>query len=240
MRALIMLVDDNAKLLSGLKLRLEMKGYQVLLAYDGDEALNLLKSTKPDLIVADVMMPRLNGWELFSRVRDDPRLASIPFIFLTARSDEISIQQGKALGAEDYITKPFKADELIASINGKLHRASQLARLSAIHTGESDLSIIESKNLCIDLSAHRVEKNGEEIGLTPTEFELLAYLAKNAGQVCSLDALASAVYPSNSNPWDFQDTLRVHIKNLRKKLGTEPSHPEYIVNVRGVGYRFEA
>ena len=204
MRALIMLVDDNAKLISGLKLRLEMKGYQVLLAYDGDEALNLLKTTKPDLIVADVMMPRMNGWELFSKVRDDPRLAPIPFIFLTARSDEISVQQGKALGAEDYITKPFKADELIASINGRLHRASQLARLSNIHHGEQDLSIIESKNLYIDLSAHRVEQNGEEISLTPTEFELLAHLAKNAGQVCSLDALARAVYPTDSSPWDVR------------------------------------
>ncbi len=137
MHELILIVDDNSRLLAGMKMRLEMDGYQVLLASDGKEALDILRSITPHLVIADVMMPRINGWELFDRLRNDPRLCSIPFVFVTARTDDESIQRGKGLGAEDYLTKPFKVEELEAVVRGKLLRASQLSRAAENSNGGS-------------------------------------------------------------------------------------------------------
>jgi two-component system, OmpR family, response regulator MtrA len=237
MQNLILIVDDNTKLLAGMKMRLEMIGYQVLLAYDGREALDALKSVLPNLIIADVMMPRMNGWELFERVRSDTRLASIPFVFITARTDDESIQRAKSLGAEDYLTKPFKAEELEATIRGRLLRASQLAASLKNPEVPSDAAQLTFSDLVIDLKAHRVYRAHEEINLSPTEFSILAHLGKKAGQVLSLDELAKLNFPGDTDTWDAQDTIRVHIKNIRKKLEPDPSNPRYIVNVRGVGYR---
>ena len=240
MHELILIVDDNAKLLAGMKMRLEMIGYQVLAAGDGREALDLLKSVTPHLIVADVMMPRVNGWDLFERIRNDPRLSLIPFVFVTSRTDDESIQKGKRLGAEDYLTKPFKAEELEATIRGKLIRAAQLSRSLKSQAGETTSKEIQIGDLTIDLNAHRVRQGDAEINFSPTEFNILVQLGQRAGQTISLQELAEFNFPSNSEDWDAQDTLRVHIKNIRKKIESDPSHPRYIVNIRGVGYRFES
>ncbi|HEX2978943.1 MAG TPA: response regulator transcription factor [Anaerolineaceae bacterium] len=236
---LILLVDDNAKLLSGMKLRLEMVGYQVLLAYDGLSALDLLKVVTPHLIVADVMMPRMNGWELFERVRRDPRLNVIPFIFVTARTDDESIQRAKSMGVEDYLTKPFKAEELEASIHGRLLRANQLSQPHNAPEPDCLQNSIQVNDLTIDLKSHRVFRGDLIINLSPMEFKILANLCQKAGQVFSLDELAQLSYPSNFDTWDARDSIRVHIKNLRKKIEPDPERPYYIVNVRGVGYRIE-
>ena len=240
MHELILIVDDNAKLLAGIKMRLEMLGYQVLLAVDGKDALDLLKSVTPHLIVADVMMPRMNGWEFFDRLRNDPRLHSIPFIFLTARTDEESILRGKSLGAEDYLVKPFKAEELEATIRGKLLRSVQLSRTLKAKGCGADIEDIRIGDLNIDLKAHRVHRKQEEIHLSPIEFNILANLSQKAGQVLTIDELAQISFPANDDLWDAQYTIRVHIKNIRKKIEPDPANPQYIVNVRGVGYRFEA
>jgi DNA-binding response OmpR family regulator len=239
MHELILIVDDNAKLLAGMKMRLEMVGYQVLVAGDGRDALDLLKSVTPHLIVADVMMPRMNGWELFERIRNDPRLSSIPIVFVTSRTDDESIQKGKGLGAEDYLTKPFKAEELEATIRGKLIRAAQLSRSLKSQPVETNPKEIHIGELNIDLNAHRVLLGNEEVSLSPTEFNILAQLGQKAGQIISMQELAEFNFPTSNDDWDAQDTIRVHIKNIRKKIEPDPSNPQYIINVRGVGYRFQ-
>lgn len=240
MHELILIVDDSPKLLAGMKLRLEMVGYQVLVASDGRDALDLMKTVTPHLIVADVTMPRMNGWELFERVRSDPRLAAIPFVFVTARTDDESIQRGKGMGAEDYLTKPFKAEELEASIRGRLLRAAQLARSARTQEPGYDGKSVKVMDLTIDVKAHRTYRGDEEIYLSPTEFSLLVGLCQRVGQALSFDELAQICFPNSQECWGAEDTIRVHIKNLRKKLESDPSRPQYIVNVRGVGYRFEA
>jgi Response regulators consisting of a CheY-like receiver domain and a winged-helix DNA-binding domain len=239
MHELILIVDDNAKLLAGMKMRLEMVGYQVLVAGDGRDALDLLKSVTPNLIVADVMMPRMNGWELFERIRNDPRLCSIPIVFVTSRTDDESIQKGKGLGAEDYLTKPFKAEELEATIRGKLIRSAQLSRSLKSQPVDTHSKEIQIGDLYIDLNAHRVRRGDEEVSLSPTEFNILAQLGQKAGQIISMQELAEFNFPTSHDDWDAQDTIRVHIKNIRKKIEPDPSNPQYIVNIRGVGYRFE-
>jgi two-component system OmpR family response regulator len=240
MRELILIVDDSPKLLTGMKLRLEMVGYQILVAADGREALELLKTITPHLIVADVMMPRMNGWEFFERVRSDPRLMAIPFVFVTARTDDESIQRGKGLGAEDYLVKPFKAEELEATIRGRLLRSAQLSRGLKSRENQTEIKSVKISDLTIDFKAHRIFKGNEEINLSPTEFVLLANLGQKAGQVLSFNELAILCFPNGQENWQAEDTIRVHIKNIRKKLEADPSKPHYIVNVRGVGYRFEA
>jgi DNA-binding response OmpR family regulator len=216
-----------------------MVGYQVLAAGDGREALDLLKSVTPQLIVADVMMPRINGWDLFERIRNDPLLCLIPFVFVTSRTDDESIQKGKGLGAEDYLTKPFKAEELEASIRGKLIRAAQLSRSLKTQAVDTNPKEIRIGDLAIDLNGHRVRRGDEEVSLSPTEFNILVQLGKKAGQTISMHELAEFNFPTSSDDWDAQDTIRVHIKNIRKKIEPDPANPRYIVNIRGVGYRFE-
>jgi len=234
----ILLVDDNAKLLKGIKLRLELLGYKVLLAYDGIDALEALECNHPDLIVADIMMPRMDGWELFEKVRSEPHLAAIPFIFLTARSDELSTHQGKALGAEDYISKPFNTRDLVASIQGRLRRASELAQLASQEPKSPLQDVIEVQNLRILPKARQAYLDESELELTPIEFGLLVHLAHHAGEVCPFERMARAVYPADYQPWKAQETLRVHINNLRRKLNSTEGE-NLISNVRGVGYRFE-
>jgi DNA-binding response OmpR family regulator len=174
---------------------------------------------------------------LFEWVRADARLYTVPFIFITARTDDESIQKAKGLGAEDYIKKPFKAEELEASIRGKLLRAAQLAGASWL-VAEEPSTTLRMDDLMIDMAAHQVSRAGQVIHLSPTEFTILCHLCQNAGRVVSLDELARVLYPSTFNMWHAQDSIRVHIKNLRKKLEANPTRPRYLQNVRGIGYRF--
>jgi len=235
----ILLVDDNTRLLAGLKMRLELLGYRVLLANDGLQALETLQQHKPNLIVADIMMPKMDGWELFEKVRSNQQLAAIPFIFLTARSDELSTHQGKALGAEDYISKPFDTRDLIASIQGRLRRSAELAELGDQLGGPGIPDHIEIHNLKIMPRAQQVFISEEEISLTPIEYSLLLYMAVNADQVCPFEQMARAVYTDDYQPWRAQETLRVHINNLRRKLHSGSTELNLIKNVRGIGYRLD-
>jgi len=239
MSEIILLVDDNAKLLAGLKMRLEILEYQVLLAHDGLDALRILDVARPDLIVSDIMMPGLDGWELFDKVRSNKHLATIPFIFLTARSDDLSNKKGKALGAEDYIAKPFDVQELIASIKGRLRRVSELNRLEEQKTMPPPPDVIKIHKLKILTKAHQVFLAEKEISLTPIEFSLLLFLVQNSGQACLFEKLAHAAYTTDYQPWKAQETLRVHINNLRRKLNIDPSGKKLITNVRSIGYRLE-
>jgi len=165
------------------------------------------------------------------------RLEHIPFIFLTARADTDSIQKGKGLGAEDYIVKPFQTQELVASVQGRLRRAAQLRH----RAGEPQVtaSLFSIGNMVLDLAAYRLTRGTETIPLTPTEFKLLVFFAERCNKVCTHLDIARALYPDDAKIHDPEESVRVHIKNLRQKIEPNAANPRYIVNVRGIGYRLD-
>ena len=234
----ILLVDDNPRLLAGMKMRLELEGFQVLTAEDGTDTLDLLDSLTPDLIVADIMMPRMDGWALFKHVRAIQRLRNIPFIFVTALSDDLSLRRAKEMGAEDFLTKPFKAEELVASVRGRLLRAEQLAEFAKTQTATTNPATLTIGTLILDPASHRVTRNDQIIAVTPTEFRLLAHLMQRAGAICTIEELASAMYQSDPEQWSSSEVVRVHIKNLRRKI-EHAETPPHITNIHGIGYRLD-
>ena len=224
--ATILLVDDEESVQKLLTYPLEREGYRVVQARDGEEALARFEADGVDLIVLDLMLPKVDGLEVCRRVRAS---SSVPIIMLTARDDEVDKVLGLELGADDYITKPFSIREFRSRVRALLRRA----QLSAVdHRGET----IEHEGLTIDLARRSVEAHGVGVQLTYVEFELLRTLAAHPGRVYSRQSLLEALWGSA----DFRDprTIDVHIRHLREKIEVDPREPEYIFTVRGVGYRF--
>jgi len=226
--ATILLVDDEESVQKLLTYPLERDGYRVVQARDGDEALRRFDAETVDLVVLDVMLPRLDGLEVCKRLR---ARSSVPIVMLTARDDELDKVLGLELGADDYITKPFSIREFRSRVRALLRRAR------APHApGEEDSEVIEHEGLRIDVPRRLVEVRGEPVQLTYVEFELLRALAGHPGRVFSRRMLLEALWKSA----DYRDprTIDVHVRHLREKLEAEPRTPEYILTVRGVGYRF--
>jgi DNA-binding response OmpR family regulator len=224
--ATILLVDDEDSVQKLLTYPLEREGFRVIQARDGTEALERFGADEVDLIVLDLMLPRLDGLEVCKRIR---ATSAVPIIMLTARDDEVDKVLGLEIGADDYITKPFSIREFRSRVRALLRRA----QLSAADVkGET----IEHEGLGIDLSRRTVDVRGEPVQLTYSEFELLRTLAAHPGRVYTRAALLEALWGSS----DFRDprTIDVHVRHLREKIEREPSEPEYIFTVRGVGYRF--
>jgi DNA-binding response OmpR family regulator len=224
--ATILLVDDEESVQKLLTYPLEREGYKVVQARDGEEALERFDADGVDLIVLDLMLPKVDGLEVCRRVR---ATSSVPIIMLTARDDEVDKVLGLELGADDYITKPFSIREFRSRVRALLRRA----QLSAVdQRGET----IEHEGLTIDLARRSVEAHGVGVQLTYVEFELLKTLAAHPGRVYSRQSLLEALWGSA----DFRDprTIDVHIRHLREKIEVDPREPEYIFTVRGVGYRF--
>jgi len=224
MKRSILVVDDDRKLVELVKLYLERDGYRVLKAYDGQEALELARSKRPNLIILDLMLPKVDGLDVCEILR---RESKVPIIMLTAKTTEQDRITGLDLGADDYITKPFSLRELVARVRAVLRRAE--GGLAPPHR-------LERGDLVIDLEARQVELAGRPVELTPTEFELLATLARHPGRVFDRLQLLEALdhYPSPN----IARTIDTHIKNLRKKIEPDPGNPKYIQTVHGVGYRF--
>jgi DNA-binding response OmpR family regulator len=223
----ILLVDDEDAVRKLLSFPLEKDGYDVVQAADGEEALSLFATHNVDLVVLDIMLPRLDGLEVTKRLR---ATSMVPIIMLTARDDELDKVIGLELGADDYITKPFSIREFRSRVRALLRRA----RTSHVPPGEVDR--IERDGLVIDLPRRTVEVRGADVQLTYVEFELLRTLAASPGRVFSRRRLLENLWKSA----DYRDprTIDVHIRHLREKLEPEPRTPEYILTVRGVGYRF--
>jgi len=224
--ATILLVDDEESVQKLLTYPLEREGYRVVQARDGEEALERFDADGVDLIVLDLMLPKVDGLEVCRRVR---ATSSVPIIMLTARDDEVDKVLGLELGADDYITKPFSIREFRSRVRALLRRA----QLSVVdQRGET----IEHEGLTIDLARRSVEAHGVGVQLTYVEFELLKTLAAHPGRVYSRQLLLEALWGSA----DFRDprTIDVHIRHLREKIEVDPREPEYIFTVRGVGYRF--
>jgi DNA-binding response OmpR family regulator len=224
--ATIMLVDDEESIQKLLTYPLEREGYTVIQARDGEEALRRFAEQPVDLVVLDVMLPRLDGLEVCRRLRTG---SAVPIIMLTARDDEVDKVLGLELGADDYITKPFSIRELRSRIRAVLRRAGLRADRAAD-------GLIEAGMLVIDPSKRAVAVDGERAQLTYVEFEVLHTLASHPGRVYSRQALLEAVWGDSA--YREPRTIDVHIRHLREKIEPDPREPAYIFTVRGVGYRF--
>jgi DNA-binding response OmpR family regulator len=225
--ATILLVDDEESVQKLLTYPLERDGYRVVQARDGDEALARFDADEIDLVVLDVMLPRLDGLEVCKRLR---ARSAVPIVMLTARDDELDKVLGLELGADDYITKPFSIREFRSRVRALLRRAA-----TPRYEPRDDESI-EIDGLRIDSGRRAVEVDGKPVQLTYVEFELLRTLANRPGRVFSRQALLEALW--GSAEYREPRTIDVHVRHLREKLELDPREPHYILTVRGVGYRF--
>jgi len=222
----VLVVDDEKPISDIIKFNLEKEGYEVLIAYDGEEALARVEADDPDLIILDLMLPKIDGLEVAKRVRVKH---STPIIMVTAKDSELDKVLGLELGADDYVTKPFSDRELVARVKANLRR--QEAVTTAADNRKADIKV---GDLTIHPDAYTVTKRGENINLTHREFELLHYLARHLGQVINREHLLQTVWGYDY----FGDvrTVDVTVRRLREKIEDNPSHPEWLVTRRGVGY----
>jgi DNA-binding response OmpR family regulator len=235
----ILVVDDAPDLLRNIAEMLSESGYQVLTATDGTEALQVLQSAHVDLILTDIAMPKLNGYQLYERVRRNPHWLYIPFIFLTGRSLSSDIRYGKELGIDDYLIKPMEIEDLAAAVRGKLRRARQLEQLQ-VAVRIPDQAELELGRLRVNTAQHRVWLDDKSIDLSAREFILLAYLAGRAGQAVSARELIQATHNLAADDREAGTLARPLIRSLRRKLGYATGEMGCIENVRGIGYRLIA
>lgn len=219
----ILIVEDDAKIVSLLRLYLEREGYGVVAAYDGRTALEAAERTRPSLVILDLMLPHLDGIEVCRQLRAG---SEVPILMLTARVDEVDKLLGLSMGADDYVTKPFSPREVVARVKTILRRASR----------ERQEKVVRRGGLEMDLDRHRVLVGGNEVRLTPVEFKLLHTLMRSPERVFSRDVLLNHLY-ANHEAAVVDRTIDVHIGKLREKLGDDPASPRFIATVRGVGYK---
>jgi DNA-binding response OmpR family regulator len=222
----ILIVDDEPTLVATLKYNLERENFRVITATDGEEAIAAARGSGPDLVILDLMLPGLSGLDVCRIIRKE---ASVPILMLTAKGTELDKVLGLEIGADDYVTKPFAMQELLARVRALLRRSEQSPPPVA--------GSIESDGLRIDVSRREVFRNGEAIRLKPKEFELLLFFLRNKGRALTREELLDQI-------WGYEfagdtRTVDVHVRWLRQKIETDPAHPQRLVTVRGTGYRFE-
>lgn len=228
--AKILVVDDEPTLRNVLQYNLTKETHQVRTAGDGEEAIDQAREYEPDLILLDVMLPKLDGFEVCKAIR---RESNVPILMLTAKDSEIDKVVGLEIGADDYITKPFSMRELVARVKAMIRRSEMLK--GEMDAGRAEKTRFAVRGLTVDLLQHRVMLDGRTINMKPKEFELLAFMLRHPGQVFSRDQLLDQV-------WGYEfggdtRTVDVHIRWLREKIEEKPSKPNYLETVRGVGYR---
>jgi two-component system, OmpR family, KDP operon response regulator KdpE len=221
----ILIVDDDLQLLQLVALNLELEGYAVLLAGDGKQALSQIERHAPDLVVLDVMMPSMDGFTVCHRVRE---FSTIPIIIVTAKGRSQDKVRGLNLGADDYLTKPLDMDELLARVRAVLRRAQFREDERALST------TMTIGKLTIDFGQHQVFVADRKVVLTPTEYRLLAYVARHAGRIVSQDALLEQIW--GKEYVGEHHMLQVNINRLRHKLEPDPTHPRYLLTEPGIGY----
>jgi two-component system OmpR family response regulator len=229
----ILVVEDDGTLRAMLEYNLNKEGYKVLSAADGLDAVEKARREKPELIILDVMLPKLDGLEVSRILRKE---MIVPILMLTARADEIDKIIGLEVGADDYMTKPFSMRELLARVRAMLRR-TQMVQDSTGPEGPGLATSVKSGEIEIDLSRHSVSIAGRAVNLNPKEFDLLVFLVRNKGQVFNRDTLLAKVWG-----YDFAGdtrTVDVHVRWLREKMETNPEKPAHLITIRGVGYKFE-
>jgi DNA-binding response OmpR family regulator len=230
----ILVVEDDLTLRETLEYNLVRQGYEVHTAADGRAALDIARREQPDLLVLDVMLPGLDGFEVCRILRQE---MSVPILMLTARDEEVDKVVGLEIGADDYMTKPFSMRELLARIKAQLRRVRLTREETTAAGGVVEGEKVTVGDLTIDLARHEALLDGEPLSLKPKEYELLVFLARNRGMVLSRDLILERVWG-----WDYgggSRTVDVHVRWLREKIEPDPSSPTRIVTVRGVGYRLE-
>lgn len=225
----VLVCDDEKDIVSALKIYLSSDGYNVLCAYNGEEAIKIIENNEVHLVLMDIMMPVTDGITALSRIRQK---YNTPVIFTTAKSEDADIILGLNIGADDYITKPFNPVELLARVRSQLRRYMRLGG-----SGRSESNIIEIGGVEIDDDAKQVKIDGEEISLTPKEYEILKLLAQNPGKVYSPADIYRKVW--NDEPYGSDSTVAVHIRHLREKIEINPNQPRYVKVVWGQGYKFD-
>jgi DNA-binding response OmpR family regulator len=221
----ILAVDDEKRIVEIIRAYLEKDGYQVISAFDGRTALDIFNKEHPDLVILDLMLPEVSGWEVCRSVR---RGSEIPVIMLTARDEVTDKIVGLEMGADDYITKPFDPKELVSRVRAVLRRSEPKVQSQ---------DLVYLADLSIDIRKRQVSRAGTVFELTPNEFDILKIMAQNPGQVFTrmqlLDRVQGDAYEG------YERTIDSHIKNLRKKIEPDPEHPRYLITVHGVGYKME-
>ncbi|MEJ2212388.1 MAG: response regulator transcription factor [Anaerolineae bacterium] len=234
LRDRILVVEDDLTLLETLDYNLAGEGYEVITAADGLAALEVARAEEPDRVVLDLMLPRLDGFEVCRILR---RETSVPILMLTARTDEVDRVVGLEVGADDYLTKPFSMRELLARVKALLRRVRLIREEVAAERSVSGTEQLAFGDLVMDLDRHEVLVRGQVLDLKPKEFDLLLFLTRHPGMALSRDLLLERVWG-----WDYAGgsrTVDVHVRWLRQKIEADPANPERIVTVRGVGYCFE-
>ena len=225
----VLIVEDDLNLLSTLEYNLSKEGYPVITAVDGAGAVETARRDRPDLIILDVMLPGMNGFEVCRMLRKD---MMVPILMLTAKVEETDKIIGLEIGADDYITKPFSMRELLARVRAALRRV----KMTEPETTD-EKTLLKVFDLEIDLARHRVDLRGKTLELTPKEFGLLSFLARNRGLVFSRAQLLDRVWGYDYA--GYTRTVDVHVRWLRKKIETDPGHPKRLLTVRGTGYKLE-
>jgi DNA-binding response OmpR family regulator len=219
----ILVVDDEPEIVRLLRSYLEKDGYRVVTAYNGEEALYTARHEKPDLVVLDILMPKMDGLAFTRQIR---REQDVPIIMLTARAEETDRIVGLEMGADDYVTKPFSPREVVARVRAVLRRAQPKPQAPPI---------LRAGPISLDRSEHTVTVAGESVELTPTEFDILETLMRDPGRVFSRTEILEAVHGVAFEA--YERTVDAHVKNLRQKIESDPATPQYVLTVRGAGYR---
>ena len=225
----ILVCDDDREIVEAIEIYLIQEGYEVLKAYDGMEALDILRKEEVHLLVIDVMMPKLDGIRATLKIRETNR---IPIIILSAKSEDADKILGLNIGADDYLTKPFNPLELVARVKSQLRRYTQLGTMP-----EKRSNVFRSGGLCIDDDKKVVTVDDELIRLTPIEYNILLFLLKNAGKVYSIEQIYENIW--NEEAVGADNTVAVHIRHIREKIEINPKEPKYLKVVWGIGYKVE-
>ena len=226
----ILVVDDDKEIVKAIEIYLEKEEYKIYKAFDGNEALKIIKANDIQLVILDIMMPNKDGIETLKEIRKDK---NIPVIMLSAKSEDIDKINGLNVGADDYITKPFNPVELIARVNALIRRYTKLGALQE----ESKDGIIQTGELIIDDNLKKVTVEGKEVKLTPTEYNILKFLTQNKGKVFSIDEIYTNIWEEES--YAAENVIAVHIRHIREKIEINPKEPKYLKVLWGVGYKVE-
>ena len=225
----ILVCDDDKEIVDAIEIYLQQEGYQIYKAYDGEQAIKVLKEMNIQLLIIDIMMPRLDGIHATLKIRE---FSSVPIIFLSAKSEDTDKILGLNMGADDYITKPFNPLELVARVKSNLRRYTQLGSLNVENN-----ALYQVGGLCMNDDTKEVTVDGEPVKLTPIEYNSLVLLVKNQGKVFSIDQIYENIW--NEEAIGADNTVAVHIRHIREKIEINPKEPRYLKVVWGVGYKVE-
>ena len=225
----ILVCDDDKEIVDAIEIYLQQEGYQIYKAYDGEQAIKVLKEMNIQLLIIDIMMPRLDGIHATLKIRE---FSSVPIIFLSAKSEDTDKILGLNMGADDYITKPFNPLELVARVKSNLRRYTQLGSLNVENN-----ALYQVGGLCMNDDTKEVTVDGEPVKLTPIEYNILFLLVKNQGKVFSIDQIYENIW--NEEAIGADNTVAVHMRHIREKIEINPKEPRYLKVVWGVGYKVE-